>query len=89
MTSQLQMARLQGGGAPVFTAHWNGKSVKVRLDISACLKLEGTRDFHDFEAALADQQDRIGAAARRLLEMRQTEPDTPETVVVITALDLD
>jgi hypothetical protein len=88
MTSPLQIARLQGGRTPVFTAHWNGKAVTVRLDTSACLKLEGSRDFQDLDAILADQQDRIGAAARRLLEMR-TDPHANETVVVITALDLD
>jgi hypothetical protein len=71
----------------MFTAHWNGKTVTVRLDTSACLKLEGTRDFQDLEAVLADQQDRIGAAARRLLETH-TDPYA-ETVVVITALDLE
>jgi hypothetical protein len=88
MTSPLQIVRLQGGRVPVFAARWNGKAVTLRLDTSACHKLEGTGDFQDLAAILTAQQGRISAAARRLLEMRQTEAQD-DAVVVITALDLD
>jgi hypothetical protein len=89
VTAEVKIMRLERKLPPVISAEWNGKPVAIRLDSSAVLKLEGSKEFRDFECVLNEAPERITRAAQRILEMRKAEADQVRLEVVLSALDLD
>lgn len=89
VTAEVKIMGLERQLPPVLSAEWNGKPVAIRLDSSAVLTLEGSKEFRDFECVLNEAQERITRAAQRILEMRKAETDQGRLEVVLSALDLD
>jgi hypothetical protein len=72
-----------------YEAQWNGRSLRISLDMGATLKLLGDTDSSERAAVLSQQSDFVAAAAQRLLDMRMEKPSDDHATVMISALDLD
>jgi hypothetical protein len=72
-----------------YEAQWNGRPLRISLDMGATLKLLGDTDSSERAAVLSRQSDFVAAAAQRLLDMRMEKPSDDHATVMISALDLD
>jgi len=72
-----------------YVAQWNGRPLRILLDMGATLKLLGDVDSAERADVLSQQSDFVAAAAQRLLDMRTEKPADDDAVVMISALDLD
>jgi hypothetical protein len=72
-----------------YEAQWNGRPLRIVLDMGATLKLLGDVDSAERADVLSQQSDFVAAAAQRLLDMRMEKPSKDHATVMISALDLD
>jgi hypothetical protein len=72
-----------------YQAQWNGRPLRISLDMGATMKLLGDADSSDRAAVLSRQSDFVATAAQRLLDMRMEKPSDDHATVMISALDLD
>jgi hypothetical protein len=72
-----------------YDAQWNGRPLRIVLDLSATLRLLG--DARDFERAdvLSLKSELVAQAAQQLIDAGIEKPSTEAAKVLISAIDLD
>lgn len=72
-----------------YQAQWNGRPLRIKLDMGATLRLMGRTDSLDRGYILSGKSELVAGVAQRLIDMRLEKPDNDDAIVMISALDLD
>jgi len=101
MSSAITLGRIRRINPPIYEGAYEGRPLRVQLDSSAVLKLEGSLSFEKLPELLESKRPIVAKAAQRLIQLRKADrtpapgaslhaASVPEPIVVtLSALDLD
>jgi len=89
MSPTITLDRVRRTNPPIYEGAYDGTPLRVHLDSSAVLKLEGTLSFEKLPELLESKRPIVAEAAHRLIQLRKADHAPEHIVVTLSALDLD